>query len=77
MSRPRETLPRESYCVCLHLTRERAPSSREYRTGHAEHAGLLLLLVLQLDGVLLLLLVQRLQLPAQPLAVLEQLRTGR
>ena len=38
----------------------RAPSSRECRTGHAEHAGLLLLLVLQLDGVLLLLLVQRL-----------------
>ena len=37
-------MPRESYCVCLHLSRERAPSSREYRTGHAEHAGLLLLL---------------------------------
>ena len=59
--------------MCLHWTRERAPSSREYRTGHAEHAGLLLLLILLLHGVLLLLLVQCLQLRAQPLAVLQQL----
>ena len=51
----------------------RAPTSREYRAGHADLAGLLLLLILLLHGVLLLLFVQRLQLRAQPLAVLEEL----